>query len=57
MRWYGSRISADRQQILFSSKHDAGGIFSPVTSLGEQKKEHGTEIASLNMGDYFEKIC
>ena len=38
-RWYGSQISADCQQNLFSTKHDTSGRFLPVTFLEEQKTE------------------
>ena len=38
---YGSRISADCQQKLFSPKPDASGRFLPITFLKKQKREDG----------------
>ena len=53
-RWYGSRISADSQQNLLSLKYDTSRRFLLITSLGEQKKEYVTHLASLNTN--FENI-
>ena len=54
--WYGSRISADCQQKLFSLEHDVSWRFLLVTFLEEQKREDCTvradrlsDIASLIM--------
>ena len=43
-RWYGSQISADCQEKLFSLEHDIGGKISLVTFLEEQETEHHVQI-------------
>ena len=53
-RWYGSRISTDSKQNLFSLKYDTSRRFLLITSLGEQKKESVTHLTSLNTN--FENI-
>ena len=42
-RWYGSQISADYQQNLFSPKHDTSGRFLLVNFLVEQNIEDGKQ--------------
>ena len=42
-RWYASRIYADCQQKLFSSKNDTGGRILLVAFLAEQKREFGAQ--------------
>ena len=61
--WYGSRISADCQQKLFSLEHDVSWRFLLVTFLEEQKREDCTvradrlsDIASLIMESVSRKI-
>ena len=39
-RWYGSRVDADCQQMLFSLEHDTGGRILLVTFLAEQKRKY-----------------
>ena len=46
-----SRISADCQQNLFSSKHNTKEIFLPLTFLGGQEKKHGMCLARLKLVD------